>query len=112
MGVGLTISEVKVGFQLREGGYMLQVSVADLHSDLIGIDLSDGRIVRTNVFSKMEKFRDENYLQLGLESNPLGQPNISSNIDLSVKASIVVFNPDIVSRLKRFGRLKLNQQNR
>jgi len=111
-GVGVLINNVAVNFQLREGGYHLKMSVADLQNDLVSLDLDSGQLQRTNVFSKIQKFRDQKYLELEVESNPVGRPNISTNINLSIKASIIVFNPELVKRLGRFSRLKINQQNR
>jgi len=39
-------------------------------------------------------------------------PNISTDLNLSIKASIIVFNPELVVRLRRFSNLKVNQENR
>ncbi len=53
IGVGVLVSDIGLRFQLRENGYHLKLSVADLRNDLVSLDLASRQLQRTNVFSKI-----------------------------------------------------------
>lgn len=61
-GVALGISDFELVAKVREEGYHLKLSLDELHNDLFTVNLTTGQQVRTNIFSKIEKFRDQKYL--------------------------------------------------